>query len=241
MSPISKRAMEALFRSFALCWQRAGCTQKPHGAWETLVWLYTDPSRHYHSLAHIAHCIYEFDNLSLKLHGKASIAVRLALWYHDAVRIPGYRYSEWHSADLAVRELSNAGCPAHIISVVHYLIRSTAHLKTSPKVDAASVDDFISHSLIISQRAARRAADTMLDVDLSIFGQPPDIYDRYETGIRREYHRVPDATFRERRTAILRSFLARDAIFRTEHFLDRYEDRARANLDRAIEQLRNHS
>jgi predicted metal-dependent HD superfamily phosphohydrolase len=76
------------------------------------------------------------------------------------------------------------------------------------------------------------------DIDLSILGQTPDVFDRYEEEIREEYAFVPDSAFREGRSRILKGFLGRPSLYLTESFRVRYEAAARANLARSLERLR---
>lgn len=77
----------------------------------------------------------------------------------------------------------------------------------------------------------------MLDIDLSILGTSPDIYDQFEVNVRAEYKRVPRFIFRKKRKAILSNFLARDHIYATECFRKEFESQARINLTRAISKL----
>jgi predicted metal-dependent HD superfamily phosphohydrolase len=77
----------------------------------------------------------------------------------------------------------------------------------------------------------------LCDIDLAILGQPEEAFDVYERQIRREYEWVPEAQFRERRKAILQSFLERRTIYSTKFFHQRYEKQARKNLARSISQL----
>jgi predicted metal-dependent HD superfamily phosphohydrolase len=74
----------------------------------------------------------------------------------------------------------------------------------------------------------------IVDVDLSILGQGPDVFDAYDAAIRREYAHVPDAAFAAGRAAVLRRFLDRPTIYATKFFQQRYERPARENLQRAI-------
>ena len=76
-----------------------------------------------------------------------------------------------------------------------------------------------------------------MDVDLWILGADSPRFDEYERQIRQEYAWVPEQTFRQRRAAILREFLARPAIYSTSLFSQRYEAQARANLRRSLDQL----
>ena len=80
-------------------------------------------------------------------------------------------------------------------------------------------------------------ARLLCDVDLSILGRGPEIFDEFERRIRREYHWVPDPAYRMARSEVLSGFLGRHPIYQTEYFGNLYEIQARANLERAIAQL----
>ena len=134
-------------------------------------------------------------------------AVELAIWFHDAVHDPMARDNEEQSAALARR----AGMGKH----VEDLILATRH-------DRVPVG---------------RDERILVDVDLSILGQPESRYDEYEERIRIEYRAVPEARFNAGRAAILRSFLERSWIYATDSFRERYEERARRNLGRSLQRL----
>jgi predicted metal-dependent HD superfamily phosphohydrolase len=55
--------------------------------------------------------------------------------------------------------------------------------------------------------------------------------------VRAEYADVPDEVFRPRRRALLEVFVARPAIYGTEHFRALREAAARSNLTRSIAAL----
>lgn len=82
------------------------------------------------------------------------------------------------------------------------------------------------------------AEKVLVDIDLSILGQPEAVFDEYERNIRKEYEMVPDDQFRAGRAKVLESFLDRPTIYSTECFQQRYEERARANLVRSLAKLR---
>ncbi|HWP61773.1 MAG TPA: hypothetical protein VN495_04180, partial [Candidatus Paceibacterota bacterium] len=92
---------------------------------------------------------------------------------------------------------------------------------------------FTKHKAVPDSADGRR----FVDIDLSILGQPPDVFEIYEFGIRREYERVSLRLFREKRAEILQRFLDRPSIFLTPHFRHKYERQARDNLLRSIAQL----
>jgi predicted metal-dependent HD superfamily phosphohydrolase len=80
-------------------------------------------------------------------------------------------------------------------------------------------------------------AEALVDVDLSILGAAPARFDEYEVQVREEYSWVPEETFRKRRGEILEQFLARRHIYSTSAFRERYEQGARANLERSLKSL----
>jgi predicted metal-dependent HD superfamily phosphohydrolase len=81
------------------------------------------------------------------------------------------------------------------------------------------------------------AASWLADADLTILGQPENTFDAYDRQIRMEYYWVSEAGYNVGRGAVLRRFLEREAVFRTEVFRNRYETQARANLLRALRRL----
>ena len=77
----------------------------------------------------------------------------------------------------------------------------------------------------------------LVDIDLTILGQSWERFEEYERQIRQEYEWVEAKTFAEGRSAMLKSFLKRPCIYYTNHFGDKYEARARMNLERSITRL----
>jgi len=176
--------------------------------------LYSEPHRHYHNDQHIADCLNEFD-LARKLVCEP-LAVELAIWFHDAIYNPRAADNEEQSADLAVRFISETGIAKEYQSAVAQLVLATKHHDGS----------------------LHRDAGLMVDIDLSIFGQEPERFWKYEEQIRREYEWVPQDIFKAKRAEILERFLSRARIFGTEFFFAKYEKRARANLAESVQRLR---
>ncbi len=183
-------------------------------AFEQLVAAYGQPRRHYHGLGHIEHCLREFDAVAGL--ARRPDSVEFAIWTHDAVYDPMASDNEEKSARLALEILAGSGCPEAVQVEVRDLILATRHNETPPSPDAALV----------------------VDIDLSILGQPPETFDSYEAAIRAEYVRVPDTIYAAGRSRILSGFLDRSRIYFTEHFESKYGVRARLNLKRAVSMLR---
>jgi len=175
-----------------------------------LIAAYSEKHRAYHTLEHIAACFAHLDDV--RGSAQRPHEIELALWFHDAIYKPLSGTNEEDSAKLAKRFLIENAAPSESIDrIVDLIIMTKDHL-TPDTVDAK----------------------LMLDIDLSILGAPPQVYDRFEKDVRKEYKRVPAFIFRKKRKAILQSFLNRPRVYNSDHFFDRLEDQARENLDRAI-------
>jgi predicted metal-dependent HD superfamily phosphohydrolase len=141
--------------------------------------------------------------------------VELALWFHDAVYRTWRGDNERRSAQWAARFLAQHGARADVVSNVRDMVMATAHVADRLNGDAALV----------------------VDIDLSILGQPQPTYDQFERNVRREYWWVPRRRFVTARRGILQSFLERPSIYQSHRFIERYEAIARVNLERALRAL----
>ncbi len=121
---------------------------------------------------------------------------------------PLSKQNEWRSAQWVAQFLAGQyQCEARI-QRVHRLIMATCH-----------------HSNAIAGDLA-----WMVDIDLSILGSAADIFWQYEQDIRREYRQVPGPLFRYKRRQLLQQLLARERIYQTDYFYQRYEQSARNNI-----------
>jgi predicted metal-dependent HD superfamily phosphohydrolase len=182
-------------------------------ALDALLAAYSDPRRHYHNLRHIVDCQREFEPMREACERPDAVAA--ALLYHDVVYDPARGDNEERSAEVAAEALRGAGRPPGWIHTVRELILATRHTAPPATPDAAVV----------------------VDIDLSILGQPPDRFDEYERAIRLEYAHVPDAAFAAGRAKVLRQFLDRATVYATDHFRSRYEQPARRNLQFSLARL----
>jgi len=187
----------------------------PNGSYERLVAMYAESHRHYHNLHHIADCLAEFDRA--RELAREPLAVEMAIWFHDAVYDTRAADNEERSAQLAQAWLGEACAESALMDAVGSLILATKKHDASLHVDAA----------------------LLVDVDLSILGQPPARFWEYEAQIREEYSWVPQDVFSVKRAEILDGFLARRRIYHTDDFSQRLEIQARLNLQASICRLRN--
>jgi predicted metal-dependent HD superfamily phosphohydrolase len=176
--------------------------------YDELIACYSEPHRAYHTLQHLEECFALFDE-PLAEHADEAL---LALWFHDAIYQPKRYDNEEKSADWGADVLAAARAPAEVIARFRDLVLATRHEAQPQSPDAR----------------------LLVDIDLSILGAEPERFDEYERQVRKEYAHVPDLFFRMGRAKILKQFLARPAIYSTAAFRERFEARARANVERSL-------
>lgn len=182
---------------------------------------YAQDHRAYHTIDHIEACLGLFHELVEDsdglLSGRGQFIVGLSLWMHDVVYDPHAKapYSEQASAEWAARLLREQAMDPAIIETVSHLILGTAgHKKALYPYDA-----------------------WVNDIDLSILGSDPSIFDKYERDIRTEYGFVPEDIFRRERAKILVDFLSRDELYGLTPCRERFQKQARANLAHSVKRL----
>ena len=201
---------------FEILWSRcvvAGPGNDAGAVFDELDTLYREPHRHYHTAAHIEHCLRLFDLAADRMDD--ADAVEMALWFHDAIYdVPG-EDNELRSAELFVARAAGRGSE-QLRARVHRLIMATTHREAWQ----ATLDE----SFIV-------------DIDLSGFGLPWEEFLRDSRAVRAEYPHVPDSEFEAQQKKFLESLAARPVFCFTEFFRDRHEARARENIERLYARL----
>jgi predicted metal-dependent HD superfamily phosphohydrolase len=182
--------------------------------------LYGEPHRHYHNLSHVQHCLRELKELmDVESISKPDVSERLAIeyaiWFHDSVYDPKapWGQNEIDSAQLAWDSLykyQELTVGKSIVSSIVKMIEATSGHLVYDKLDLAT--------------------QYFLDIDLSILGADEKTYQEYAENIRKEYSFVEKSVYVENRKKILEKFLARRNIYSTEHFRNKYESKARSNI-----------
>ncbi|CAN5801644.1 hypothetical protein BH11PSE6_BH11PSE6_06330 [soil metagenome] len=181
--------------------------------------LHAGPDRGYHGWSHPLALLALHGEIAGMLHDAE--AVRCAILLHDAIYEPRRKDNESRSAALAAAMLKDV-VPEATLGRTLRLIEATAHHAIPADLPADEMADMA----------------LFLDMDLSILGAAPAVFDAYEAGVRHEYREVPEAAFRAGRAAILEGFLAREALYFSDWGRDRFEAPARDNLSRSIAALR---
>lgn len=173
---------------------------------------YGEPWRHYHTWPHVLVCFEARDALA----APSSVAVELAMLFHDAVYEPLAHDNEEASAALLGSAGERFGLDAAAIPRARAIILATKH------ADAIVTDP---------------ETALMLDADLSILGSDPDTFADYERAVRKEYSMVDDAAWKAGRARILQSFLDRSVLYATERGRVLWDAPARANLRASLRAL----
>ena len=165
----------------------------------------------YHDRLHLTEVLDRLDLLGAAAADFDATTVALAAWFHDAV-YAGTDDDEERSAQWAERALP----PAYAAEVAR-LVRMTVHHRPADDDPAGSA---------------------LSDADLGILAAPPDRYAAYVAGVRDDFAHVSDDDFRVGRAAVLADLAAKPSLFHTSQARELWEERARANLARELEELR---
>lgn len=183
---------------------------------------YATPPRAYHDFQHVQEVLRHFAAVSAGPGWTQPAEVYLAALYHDAIYEAGREDNESHSAGLAMAQIAQWLPEAGIDALrVAELINLTA------RHGQLSTRDFGDDGFALDTRH-------FLDCDMAILGAEPVVFDAYDHGIEEEYRgHVPGFLFRLNRRRFLKGLLARERIFLSEFFHQRYDAAARSNLERA--------
>lgn len=188
----------------------------------SLTTLYGQPQRHYHTLSHVHQLLREIETLNVD--PKTKDILEVAAWFHDAVYDPfaPRGKNEEDSYNLLMYtplgNLTGKLCAGYCIRATKDHVVPT---DTSPE----------------NQDIIR----LFLDLDLSILGKPPAVYQDYADAIRREYVFsdcfITEEQYTMGRIAFLNTMLARNQIYHTQHFFAKYEAQARKNMEAELDEL----
>jgi hemoglobin len=175
---------------------------------------YSLADRRYHNLTHITHMAGRL--LTIEAEGTGAYAwtdLHRAIWWHDCVYDSRAGDNEERSADVMTATLHEWGVQLEDCRRSRELVMYT---KTH-QVPEGDRDGLI-----------------LVDLDLSILATPEAEYRVYAAAIREEYGWVSDDDYRAGRVKFLQSMLERPSIFKTSHFTENDERRARQNMANEI-------
>lgn len=174
---------------------------------------YTEPCRAYHNLEHLGNCLVILDSVfeiqELK-DGLRFLETSLAIWCHDIVYKPTSKINEenssiWANKLLATNNINNR----NFCDLVTELIIDTKHNRVPRTLEGK----------------------ILVDIDMSILGNPPSSFCNYDKNIRKEYLQFNDQQFYSNRLKFFYQILAKEKIF---YVLSQYEEQARNNIENII-------
>ena len=181
--------------------------------YDTLYAAYSETHRFYHTVKHIQAMLGHYD--VVKDLAERPGELELAIWFNDAIYKVFSKSNELDSAEWAKEFSLSNGYDLEGAERVHGLIMATLH--------NGMVQD--------------KDQKLIVDIDLTILGASPEVYDEFERNVRKEYKMVPTFIYRKKRKELLKSFLNNASIYNLDYFKEKYESVARHNIKRAIEML----
>lgn len=181
--------------------------------YDALYAAYSEKHRYYHTVKHIEAMLAHYD--AVKDLAERPAEVELAIWFHDVIYKPFSKSNELDSAEWAKEFCLSNGYDLEGAERVHSLIMATLH----------------------NGKAQDKDQKLIVDIDLTILGASPEVYEEFERNVRKEYKMVPSFIYRKKRKELLESFLNNASIYSLDYFKNKYESAARHNISRAIEAL----
>ncbi len=219
MAPTAAGAPGDLNR-FQSLWKRClvgGAQDTSTEIHQRLINGYNEPQRRYHTFAHIKHCLSMFDQC--KSLTSNPDALEIAIWFHDAIFVPGNSDNEALSSDF-YRELSAGAHTEEFRELAGTLIMATLH-------EGRSMEN--------------SDARYMVDIDLSSFGLPWENFLADSRLLREEHAEFSDADYYRKQAAFRTCLLGQPHFYQTDFFRRHYEQQARENLEKYSAQLKVHS
>lgn len=170
---------------------------------------YISKKRHYHNLKHIGSLFQLIENQNIDFESKKAL-YNVAL-FHDIVYNPTRLDNELKSAQLAKKWLKKLGVEKNLIEQVFSIIIATKN---------HSSEDYMTQ--------------LFLDMDLSILGADKKDYVIYTKQIRKEFLLIPTVIYRKGRINFLRNLLKSNSIFKTNKFIEQFEQQARVNIQNEL-------
>jgi predicted metal-dependent HD superfamily phosphohydrolase len=174
---------------------------------------YTSKNRYYHTLHHLENLFLQLSEVKNELENWDTIL--FTLFYHDVIYNALKSNNEEKSADFAEKHLQQIDIPKVIIKHCKEQILATkSHIQSSDN-----------------------DTNYFTDADLSILGQPWEVYTVYYKNVRKEYSFYPDLVYNVGRKKVLKHFLSMDNIYKTDFFYTQFEIQAKENLNKELELL----
>lgn len=169
--------------------------------------------RYYHNLNHLQSMFNDLEECKSLIENYDLVS--FAVFYHDIIYQSHKRDNEEKSAEFAVKSLRKIGLEDSFIQACYTMILATKYHQENKDSDTRY----------------------FLDADMAILGSEDSQYQEYVKGVRKEYALFPDLVYNPGRKKVLYKFLDMPRIFQTDYFYQKYEEKAKGNIEREIKML----
>jgi predicted metal-dependent HD superfamily phosphohydrolase len=181
--------------------------------WDEVEKNYSGKKRHYHTLLHLENLLTKLTEVKSEIQNWDSIL--FTLFYHDIIYTTLKSDNEENSALLAEKRMQQ-------LSVSNDIIERCKNQILATKSHSKSTDSDTNY---------------FTDADLSVLGQPWEIYSLYYKNVRKEYAIYPDFIYNSGRKKVIQHFLSMNSIFKTDYFYNQFEKVAKENLMKELSNL----
>lgn len=174
---------------------------------------YNNKGRYYHNLIHLEEMFKQLAAVKREIADWDTML--FSMYYHDIIYDVLHNDNETNSAKYAAKRLKKIGFPeAKIEQCVLHIEATKTHA-----------------------RSANNDTNLFVDADLVILGKDEKSYLDYTKLIRKEYGYYPDFVYNPGRKKVLKHFLDMFSIFKTNYFIDLYEEQAQKNITEELMNL----
>lgn len=181
--------------------------------WDEVEKNYSGKKRHYHTLLHLENLLTKLTEVKSEIQNWESIL--FTLFYHDIIYTALKSDNEENSALLAEKRMQQ-------LSVSNDIIERCKNQILATKSHSKSTDSDTNY---------------FTDADLSVLGQPWEIYSLYYKNVRKEYAIYPDFIYNPGRKKVIQHFLSMNSIYKTDYFYNQFEKVAKENLMKELSYL----
>ena len=181
--------------------------------WDEVEKNYSEKKRHYHTLQHLENLLITLTEVKSEIQNWESIL--FTLFYHDIIYTALKSDNEENSALLAEKRMQQ-------LSVSNDIIERCKNQILATKSHSKSTDSDTNY---------------FTDADLSVLGQPWEIYSLYYKNVRKEYAIYPDFIYNPGRKKVIQHFLSMNSIYKTDYFYNQFEKVAKENLMKELSYL----
>jgi len=182
--------------------------------WREILSAYTNNNRHYHTLQHLVNLFNQADQFRTQI--ADSDTLELSIWYHDIIYQCLRKDNEEKSALFAKYRMEAINYPRE------KLVRCYEQINATKKHELPKGSTDLDTALF-------------LDFDLAILGKDWTTYEKYAQQIRQEYSIFPTFLYNRGRKKVINQLLEKPQLYKTNYYVEHFEDAARANLERELE------